>query len=90
MFLGLRADEGPWDERDRELAQALLLHEASLCDGCSQPLSETLDPDREGWYLVELHSCAACRARDIELKDAKPEPGMRVTVRADPDYEKRS
>ena len=89
VFMGHRADEGPWTSRDRELSKALHLHEASLCDGCHQPLDESLDPDREGWYIVDVHTCAGCRARDIELR-GEAEPGTLVSVRADPGYVKRS
>lgn len=88
VFLGHRGDEGPWTARDRELAEALAIYEASLCPGCSQPLSETLDPDREGWYEVHVETCAACRAKALDKTE--DEPGALVTVLPDPSYVKRS
>ena len=88
--MGHREDAGPWTSRDRELAKALHLHESSLCSGCHQPLDESLDPDREGWYDVHVATCAGCRAREMELKRNDLEPGALLTVVADPDYVKRS
>lgn len=88
VFLGHRADEGPWTNRDRELAEALVIYEAGLCPGCAQPLSESLDPDREGWYEVHIQTCAACRAK--AAAKSGEEPGELVSVMLDPNYVKRT
>lgn len=89
VFLGQRGDEGPWAARDRELAKALDLYEASVCKGCGHSVHETYDPDREGWYQVEVETCAACRAKEMHGKDEKPEPGQKMFVVLDPTYKKR-
>lgn len=90
MFLGQRGDEGPWAARDRELAKALDLYEGSLCKDCSHSVHETYDPDREGWYTVEVETCAACRAKDLHDRDHKAEPGEKRYVVLDPAYGQRS
>lgn len=87
MFLGHDRDEGQaWSARDRELAKALLLHEADQCSGCGHPLSETLDPEREGWYDVHEDICAGCLALEKHAEREEREPGARVTVTLAPDY----
>lgn len=61
------------------MARALLLHEAELCGGCGHPISETGDPDREGWYDAVEVVCAACQAVDKEYSQrSKHEPGVRL------------
>lgn len=89
MFLGRSDDDSKrWSPRDRELAKALMLHEASLCPGCGQPAHETEDTDLEGWWQVETIPCTACQA--IEDARDQMEPGDRIRVVLDPRYVKRS
>lgn len=77
-----------WTHRNRVLAEALTLYELSTCDGCGQPVSESYDPDREGWYDVVEVVCAGCKAKESHARDnhAQPEPGLRLRVEANPDY----
>lgn len=81
--------EGPWSPRDRELAKALVLHEAMTCDGCGMPAHEAQDPDREGWYNAEPVICAGCLAIAKAARD-NDEPGVRYRVSLDPNYVRRS
>lgn len=75
--------------RNRALAKALTIYERSTCDGCGHPVSQTHDPDYEGWFEAEVIICAGCKARDQAGKDGA-EPGARIRVSLDPAYEKRS
>lgn len=68
----------------------MLILEDTTCDGCQQPLTESLDPDREGWYMVEPVICAGCRARETYRGKGDAEPGERLRVSLDPNYVKRS
>ena len=87
VFLGLTDDESKaWTARDRELAKALLLYEDTECSGCGQPVEESLDPDREGWYVVEPVICAGCQALAKAAERERPEPGLRLRVKPDPRY----
>lgn len=59
----------------------------TTCDGCGQPIEESHDPDREGWYQVHELTCAGCRAKETHQRENKdPEPGVKLQVSLDPDY----
>lgn len=59
---------GRWSDRDRGLAEALIVHEASLCPGCGQPKHVAWDPRSEGEFDVEKVTCQACAAKDQAAK----------------------
>lgn len=69
-----------WSQEDRNLAAALLVHEADL-GPCGYPHRVTTDPDLDGWIDVDPESgvCVVCAAierhRDDNAGD-KPEPGQ--------------
>lgn len=90
VFLGYNEPGGPWSARDRELARALFLYEGSLCSGCGLDANTAQDPDREGWVIVDVSTCAGCKARDVEAKSSGSEPGVKYRLSFDPDYVKRS
>lgn len=62
------------------MAEALVLHEASMCSGCSQPRHLAWDDRSEGEFETVRHTCQACRQREIDTKDHKPGAGEYVTV----------
>jgi hypothetical protein len=52
-------------------------------------VSQTHDPDYEGWFKAEVIICAGCKARDEAAKDGV-EPGAKLRVELDPQYVKRT
>jgi hypothetical protein len=71
-----------WTRRDRDLAKALLLHEASI-GPCGFPHDETTG-DLEGWFEVNDETvCWACFARDqytTEHRETGPPDGAIVRI----------
>jgi uncharacterized cysteine cluster protein YcgN (CxxCxxCC family) len=65
-----------WGSTGRALAVALTDYEASLCDGCGQPVHLSMDPENEGHWVAPLpmrcHACTviAHRVKDYEKADA--------------------
>ncbi|PZR55221.1 hypothetical protein DNL40_02300 [Xylanimonas oleitrophica] len=80
MYLGAAAPGGAWSSRDRALAEALLLLEASACPGCGQPKGHAWDPRSEGEYEVEKVTCQACAAKGQATKRKEPGPGEYLLV----------
>ena len=59
-----------WGATDRALALALTEYEANLCDGCGQPMHESMDPATEGQWVAPLPMrCHACTAIAHRAKD---------------------
>lgn len=55
--------EPEWDEEQRGWLFALDDYEADLCDGCGQPLSQTMAPGADESYWAEtVGRCHACDA----------------------------
>lgn len=76
-----------WSDRDRGLAEALLLHEDNQCPGCGHDREHAWDERSEGEYEAEPHTCQACRARELaqdEVKGREKKPGQHLTVRRIP------
>lgn len=73
--------EPEWDDRSRELAEALALHDQERCPGCGLHPSFLADPDRH--LALEDTYCEMCKsqarhgrrvaARDREFEKAHPE-----------------
>jgi len=52
-----------WRETDRLLALALQIHEDSLCPGCGQLVTESMEPAlAEYWATMPPVRCFACTA----------------------------
>lgn len=68
-----------WRPRDRMLVQALSMFEASLCSGCQQVRSRSMNPDMEGEYEVQAHPCMACGPLEKARKETR-EPGLKLFV----------
>lgn len=68
MFLGPK-----WTDEDRGYSLALLAYEASLCEGCGLPLSETTavkDGRHVHSYDVDDPDiCGACAALAVKVSD---------------------
>lgn len=81
VLRGLRSPAQRWTQHDSSLAVALTLHEATLCPGCGQPLSESTSPDadlgnRHGAYHYEASlpiRCHACTAVDAAAEPYRGE-----------------
>jgi hypothetical protein len=55
--------EPEWDDAERAWATALLEVEADTCDGCGQPLSETLSLEAyQGYDVPPPAVCQGCKA----------------------------
>lgn len=81
-----------WGDVDRLLAVALTKYEASLCDGCGQPLHESMDPqhDRDNragpaFYEapepVRCHACTALEERQKQYTGEDASAARRFMVR---------
>lgn len=68
-----------WTDKDRLLALAVHLHDASLCPDCRQPARLAHDPEWSTWYDTETVDCGACAATERDNKAARakgdPTPG---------------
>lgn len=51
-----------WLDSDRTWALALQAHEASIHDGCGQPVEESFSREGDGAYAAEGIRCHACAA----------------------------
>lgn len=51
-----------WLDSDRAWALALQSHEASIHDGCGQPVAESFSREGEGAYRADAIRCHACAA----------------------------
>lgn len=61
-----------------------------LCSDCGWDRRRAWDDDLDGWFEVDAETvCQACAARERYLRelDGQPEPGQKIGVRLDPDYE---
>ena len=62
-----------------------------MCKGCGNPVHESHDPDKLGWYNVERVTCVSCFAIEKAQQDDKEEkPGTKYYAELDPDYVRRS
>lgn len=74
-----------WSQEDRNLAAALLVHEADL-GPCGYPHRVTTDPDLNGWFEIDTENpevCAVCAVIDQHRNDTPPEqhePGQLIRV----------
>jgi len=67
--------ESEWDDEQRGLMLALDVVEHDACDGCGQPLSETMAPDAFESYVAEAAGrCHACDAIGIASESRKSTP----------------
>lgn len=77
--------EVEWDEEERGWAMTLIDVEADTCDGCGQPLSETLTREAyEGYDSGPPAVCQACKIlhrRQGDYVDDKDAHSLRFTVR---------
>ncbi|QAY69985.1 hypothetical protein [Xylanimonas protaetiae] len=80
MYLGVAEPGGAWLDRDRALAEVLLLYERSACPGCGMPKNSAWDPRSEGEFTVERHTCQACAEKDRVSSASKDTPGQYLTV----------
>lgn len=92
VYLGYVDETGAaWSPKDRELAKALLLHERSACHGCGNPVHESHDPDKLGWYNVERVTCTACFAiAKAQEEDKGDMPGTKYLATIDDKYVRRT
>jgi hypothetical protein len=64
--------EAEWGEVDRGAMLALAAYEASICTGCRQPMSQSMDPDTQfkwrGQILAQCHACYAVGAYHDDLQ----------------------
>ena len=55
------------------MALALATYEADLCQGCGQPMTESMDPENERGYVAppphRCHACTAVAARAEEYRE---------------------
>lgn len=83
--------DADWLAEDLDGIRLLEDHEASLCDGCGQPLVECLDPNTRRQYSARLIPCNACETKQMTLDDWAAEqrrggfatPPTRVIVKPD-------
>ena len=71
-----------WLDDDIESALGWMDYLASLCGGCGNPASETMDPDADGAYESVPLTCFACAARDAEnraVSDARSKESQTST-----------
>ena len=74
-----------WSQEDRNLAAALLAHEADL-GPCGYPHRVTTDPELDGWIEVDSDSepqvCVVCASLDRHREDSSGsrEPGELVRI----------
>lgn len=81
-----------WTDRDRKLAEALLIHEAQM-HSCGHSLERSTHPDMEGWFAlagkdedagpaVVCYACAAIERaqRQMRKDNVDPTPGMLMRV----------
>lgn len=92
VFLGLEPESSGWLRIDSILSRALEIYESTLCKDCGTPARLGYDPDLDGWFETDTETvCYACAAREKYMRELKdPEPGLKIGVRLDPDYERRS
>lgn len=76
-----RGDGRKWTDKDRLLAVALHLYDASLCPDCDQPARLAHNPEWEGWFDTETVVCQSCAAVERDNKAARatgePDPGTK-------------
>jgi len=58
--------EPEWNERTRNLALGLSLHDRQTCPGCG--LHESIRNDPENLFQLEVEHCPVCRRRDTYLR----------------------
>lgn len=77
VFMGVQ--KKGWSERSRKLAEALVMHESTLCPGCGQPVDESYDPLSAGWYELHEDTCLACEVKDKQDKsETQNDPKSRI------------
>lgn len=87
MFLGTADETGDrWSARDRELAKALVLFEASLCPGCGHSKSETWveSEDSEFDYIAEEMQCLTCARLEDARSGNKTQKGLHYWIERRP------
>jgi uncharacterized cysteine cluster protein YcgN (CxxCxxCC family) len=68
-----------WKDTDQLMAMALTEYEGMLCDGCGQPLYESMDPETEGRWVAPLPMrCLACTAVAQRAKEYASNPKVRA------------
>lgn len=77
--------EPEWLPDDLEVVLEWTRYRDTLCDGCAQSLSESLDPALEGAYEADVVSCHGCAAREAAQKKARDVPGVKVAVHLVPE-----
>jgi hypothetical protein len=68
--------------RDRILALALTMYEASLCS-CGHPVSRAHNDDMEGYYSKVERVCQACAVIALAQAEDRHEAGRKIGVRDD-------
>jgi predicted Fe-S protein YdhL (DUF1289 family) len=53
-----------WPEADQRAALEWQAYQASVCEGCRRPVSESFAPEMDDKYHVEVVVCHACAARE--------------------------
>lgn len=89
-YLGLAEPGGAWGDRDRKLAEGLILHEGNT-HTCGHNRDRSTNPDMDGWYEAVEDVCYACAALERRQADYgesnQPPPGtiLRVVDTRPPD-----
>ena len=56
--------DGEWRARDKLLAMAFEIYQASLCPDCGFSRLITADGDYDGHFRVNVWTCQACKGRE--------------------------
>lgn len=83
--------DAEWLPEDVEGLRLLDAYEQSVCDGCGQPLAESLDPAHRREYSVRIVPCNGCESKQLMLDDwarsqrdaGMPTPPVRTVVTPD-------
>lgn len=57
-------EDGEWTARDRLLAMAYEIYQASICPDCGFSRLITADGEYDGHFPMNVWTCMGCKARD--------------------------
>lgn len=81
MLRGQRKPGARWLTTDTAMAMALQHYEQTLCDGCGNPIAESMDPDSEGeWFAPPPARCHACTAVWLRAQEYVSTEARKITA----------
>jgi hypothetical protein len=85
LFTGGRNTPAPgeplWTEDDVEAVLAYQALHDEICQGCGNPLSESMNPDNDGQYKATRLVCHGCRAREEAARSDQESPNANTAGR---------